>query len=70
MDIEIEAFTEGIAKISGEIYRELKRENLMIEFRDIFIEGTARGLGLPLITLNEKDFERIKGLELLKINDI
>ena len=63
---EIISFDLKLAKISSQIYKELKSQNKMIEFRDIFISATAIGNSLSVATLNTKDFERISNLEILK----
>lgn len=54
-----------VAEKAAEIYRELKKKNLLIEFRDIFIAATALTHNLPIKTLNLKHFGRIEGLELV-----
>ncbi|MBI9070758.1 MAG: type II toxin-antitoxin system VapC family toxin [Melioribacteraceae bacterium] len=51
--------------LSAKIFQNLKKENLLIEFRDIFIAATASSLNMPIATLNKKDFSRIDNLELL-----
>jgi predicted nucleic acid-binding protein len=43
----------------------LRKENLLIEFRDIFIAATCLVNHLPIKTINKKHFERIKGLEII-----
>ncbi len=58
------------AKRSAEIYKELKNNNQLIEFRDIFIGATALETNLPIITLNEEHFKRIKGIKIYDINEI
>ncbi len=60
-------FTLQTAQISGDIYRELKVRNELIEFRDIFIGATAVELAVPVLTLNEKHFKRIKGVDLYSL---
>ncbi|MEA3475390.1 MAG: type II toxin-antitoxin system VapC family toxin [Candidatus Cloacimonadota bacterium] len=59
-------FDLTIAKIASQVYNELKSQNKIIEFRDIFIAATAIGNSLSVVTLNTKDFERIPNLEILK----
>lgn len=51
-----------ISKLAGEIERDLKRP---IEFADAAIAATAIYNGASLSTLNKKDFEGIKDLELI-----
>jgi len=68
--IEIIPFTQEIAKHSAEIYKKLKANNQLIEFRDIFIGATALEMQLPLITLNEVHFNRIKGIKIYDRNNL
>jgi len=67
---EIVSFSEEIAKVSGEIYKKLKLQNKLIEFRDIFIGATALILEIPIITLNEDHFRRIEGIKIIKKENI
>jgi len=64
-DLLILPFDDRVATKSGEIYHKLRRENKMIEFRDIFIAATCIVYEMPLKTLNIKHFERISGLTIL-----
>lgn len=64
-DLLILPFDDRVATKSGEIYQKLRRENKMIEFRDIFIAATCMVYKMPLKTLNIKHFERISGLTIL-----
>jgi tRNA(fMet)-specific endonuclease VapC len=64
--VHILPFTSKIAKQAGEIFRSLKKENKLIEFRDLFIGATALAHDLPIMSLNEKHFNRIKELKSLK----
>ncbi|WP_084605070.1 type II toxin-antitoxin system VapC family toxin [Desulfonatronum thioautotrophicum] len=57
-------FEEGSARFAAEIYRELKKDNNLVEFRDIFIAATALQHDFPLASLNNAHFERIKSLHL------
>jgi len=50
--------------IAAEVYHDLRKRNKMIEFRDLFIAATAIAHDLPVLTLNKKHFERIKGIEI------
>ncbi len=68
--IEIIPFTQEIAKRSAEIYKKLKANNQLIEFRDIFIGATALEMELPLITLNEVHFNRIQGIKIYDRNNL
>ncbi len=64
-DLMVLNFDEQVAKKSAKIYHLLKKENKMIEIRDIFIAATCLVHKMPLKTLNYKHFERIPGLEIL-----
>jgi tRNA(fMet)-specific endonuclease VapC len=61
-DLPVLPFDESVSKKAAEIYHQLRLDNNMIEFRDIFIAATCLVFELPLKTLNKKHFERIKGL--------
>lgn len=63
--LSILPFDNEVAIKAGEIYHQLKKENKMIEFRDIFIAATCLIYELPLVTLNTKHFSRIKELSLI-----
>jgi tRNA(fMet)-specific endonuclease VapC len=60
-------FDKELAEISSTIYQNLKNENNLIEFRDIFIAATAIANNLCVATLNTKHFERIRDIFLLNI---
>jgi tRNA(fMet)-specific endonuclease VapC len=62
-DLPVLPFDESVARKAADIYHQLRLENRMIEFRDIFIAATCLVFELPLMTLNKKHFERIKGLD-------
>lgn len=65
-DLSVLPFTDTVAIKAAQIYHELKFKNQMIEFRDIFIAATCIVNELPIVTLNKKHFERIKGLDIAK----
>jgi tRNA(fMet)-specific endonuclease VapC len=58
-------FTDSVAIKAAQLYHQLKRQNKMIEFRDIFIAAKCIVNELPLITLNKKHFNRIEELKLV-----
>ena len=68
--LEIQPLTTEIAQLSAEIYKDLKTQNELIEFRDIFIGATAIKINIPLMTLNNKYFIRIKGIKIYDIQSI
>ena len=65
--IETIYLDDEIAKLSAMIYRDLKKGNQLIEFRDIFIAATAQHHQFSLATLNVKHFDRIQGLLLYDV---
>jgi tRNA(fMet)-specific endonuclease VapC len=64
-DIPVLPFTNEVSLKAAEIYHNLRRQNLLIEFRDIFIGATAIIFQLPIKTLNLKHFQRIESLEFI-----
>jgi tRNA(fMet)-specific endonuclease VapC len=58
-------FSESVAYRAAEIYQQLKKENLLIEFRDIFIASTCLEFDFPILTCNQKHFQRVKGLKFI-----
>lgn len=53
------------AEKASEIYRELRIQNKMIEFRDILIGATAMVHNLPVSTFNKKHFERLRNIKMI-----
>ncbi len=64
-NIDIIDFDLSSAKLSSKIFRNLRDDNKLIEFRDILIGATALDNNMPIATLNEKHFNRIDKLEIL-----
>ena len=60
--VEPVPFTNEIAAEAAEIYVELRASGEMINRSDIYIAGTARSLGVPLVT-GDDHFGAIDGLE-------
>ena len=65
-EINVLDFNIDTAKIASEIYRNLRAQNKLIEFRDILIAASALQFTLPIATFNRKHFERIEWLEILE----
>ena len=63
---EILSFTEKSSRIAGEIIAELRRQQNLIDIRDLFIGAICIENGIPLLTRNIAHFERIKGLKIIK----
>lgn len=63
--IAVLPFTDEVAIQAGVIYKQLRSQNKLIEFRDIFIGATCLTFNLPIATRNKKHFERVQGLMIL-----
>jgi len=63
--ITVLPFDTKAAKKAVEIYKQLKRDNKLIEVPDILIAATTLQNNLPIATLNKKHFERINGLQIV-----
>ncbi len=64
-DLIILPFDQSVAIKAAEVYHQLKSDNKLIEFRDIFIAATCLVNNLPIATLNKSHFNRIKGLTVI-----
>lgn len=67
-DVRVLNFDEATAKKASEIEKELQHRGTLIGREDIFIAATAMANNCALATLNAKDFSKIKGLKLVKLN--
>jgi len=66
-DMGILPLDESVAEEAGKLYRTLKATNNQLEIRDLFIAATALANKLPILTLNRKHFELVKGLRLVTV---
>ncbi len=66
-EVNTQNFSIETAKIASEIYRNLRKQNKIIEFRDILIAATSIQYNLPIATLNIKHFARIENLQIIDI---
>ncbi|MCV9387562.1 type II toxin-antitoxin system VapC family toxin [Reichenbachiella ulvae] len=48
-DIPVLSFTKIVSEKAGSIYHELRKQNQLIEFRDIFIAATALVHDMPVL---------------------
>lgn len=55
---------EGAAEVYGEVRAELESKGEMIGNNDLWIAAHALAAGLTLVTNNEKEFRRVRGLKL------
>lgn len=63
-DLEILDLEREDARAAGEIRAELARRGTPIGPYDVLIAGQAMARGLPLVTNNTAEFERVAGLRL------
>jgi len=66
-NITVIDFDKQQAHIASQIFKDLKKKNRLIEFRDILIASSAIALDIPIATLNTNHFERIEDLNILEI---
>lgn len=64
-DFIILPFTTTISHKAISVLRDLKIQNSIIDFKDLIIASSALNHNFPLATLNEKHFNKIKGLQLI-----
>jgi tRNA(fMet)-specific endonuclease VapC len=62
-EMEVIDFKKETAILASNLYRQLKSQNRLIEFRDILIGATALEFNLPIATNNQKHFERFEKLK-------
>lgn len=62
--IDILSWDESAAKSTGEIRAALEKSGKVIGPYDLQIAGQALSLNLTLVTNNEKEFSRVKGLKI------
>ena len=65
-NLRILSFDKECSNNDISIYLDLLKTNKMIDLADILIGATALTHTLPIATLNDKHFKRIKGLEVIK----
>ncbi len=63
-------FDSLCANIASEIYKDLFKQNKLIEPIDILIASTSIAYNFQLVTFNHKHFNRIKNLVLYSIDEI
>jgi len=63
--ITVLPFDTRAVKQAVNIYKQLKQQSKLIDIPDIMIAGTALQNNIPLATLNQKHFERIKHLKVI-----
>lgn len=61
---EVLPLTQEIAKISAEVYADLRKKGQTMGHNDVLIAGTAIANNITLISNNTNHFGRIEGLDL------
>ena len=61
--VEPVPFTDETAAEAAEIYVELRDDGEMVNKNDIYIAGTARSLGVPIV-VGDNDFGAVNGLDI------
>lgn len=68
--LDIIEFDEEIAEMAGNIFIALKRQNNIIDYRDLFIGTTAVFYNLDIATLNIDHFENIPNIKIVNTSEI
>lgn len=63
-EFEVLPFDADAAARAAETYQQLRRAGTLIDTGDLLIAGVALSRGMTVITRNQRDFQRISGLEL------
>ncbi len=66
-DYTIIPFTEAQAEHHARVWADLAARGVLIGAHDLQIAATALSLGYAVATLNEKEFERVPGLQLVPV---
>lgn len=64
--VEVLPFGYEEAKHAAKIHSNLTEQNRRIGIRDVFIAGICESNGLPILTENEKHFQRIDSLTVIE----
>jgi predicted nucleic acid-binding protein len=64
--IKTVTFNSEVNRIVIKVERELEQRNIKIDIPDLIIAGTALLGNMKLATLNEKHFEKIEGISIIK----
>jgi len=68
--LDIIEFDEEIAEMAGKIFIVLKKQNNIIDYRDLFIGATAVFYNFGIATLNIGHFENIPNIKILSTSEI
>jgi predicted nucleic acid-binding protein len=65
LDFLVLPFNDAISSRAVLVLKELKAVRIIMEFKDLIIAASALHHNFPLATINERHFDRIKGLQLI-----
>ncbi|MFQ5771680.1 MAG: type II toxin-antitoxin system VapC family toxin [bacterium] len=68
--LDIIEFDEEIAEMAGNTFIALKKQNKIIDYRDLFIGSTAVFYNLGIATLNIEHFENIPNIKIVNTSEI
>ncbi len=68
--LDIIEFDEEIAEMAGNTFIALKKQNKIIDYRDLFIGTTAVFYNLEITTLNIDHFENIPNIKIVNTSEI
>ncbi len=66
--IGVLSFDVEAARIYAKVLHNLHKDKLTLGTHDMMIGSTAIAYGYPVLTMNAKDFKRIKGVIVLEVN--
>ena len=62
--IEVLPFDKDAAMAYGDVRADLEKRGLVIGGNDLFIAAHALSLNMTLVTNNQREFSRVKGLKI------
>ncbi len=68
--LEVVEFDEELGEMAGKVFIVLKKQNSIIDYRDLFIGTTAVFYNLEIATLNPTHFENIPDIKILNISKL
>ena len=68
--LEVIEFDEELGEMAGKIFIVLKKQNNIIDYRDLFIGTTAIFYNLEIATLNTSHFKSIPDMKILNVSKL
>ncbi len=65
--LEVISINDDVARLAADILRDLKKQGMILDFKDLFIAAACIVNNMELLTYNQKHFSRLKkyGLKLV-----